>query len=166
MKTHAVAFLFALIFAAPLTPAQEPRPPIRDGSGELLQHPSIVKFDGQVFDVAHNGGVARVPWEQMPPAWRSGYTFDPDRAADTRRREVLDRLNLRTTKEVMSALEQFRGKQLSLRGTVDLSTYGFFDGYRDARGTHLCFEIRDAGGRAFAFMRKEACRITSSGDPR
>ena len=62
---------------------------MRNMAGEVLRNPSILAFDGAVFDVSHDGGVAKVPWERMPEPWRRGYAYDTDaavRAAETRAR--------------------------------------------------------------------------------
>jgi hypothetical protein len=67
--------------------------PIRDRTGAILVHPHISDFDGAEFTVEHDGGIARVPYEQMPLAYRRFFMPDPDRAkeeADRKRKMVED----------------------------------------------------------------------------
>ena len=78
---HALLAL-VLLGAGPL-PAQEAAAPevIRNATGQALRNPRILSFNGAVFQVEHTDGVAGVPWERMPPAWRAGYEFRPLPAA-------------------------------------------------------------------------------------
>lgn len=67
-------------------PGAMPAPVIVNRFGEPLQHARIIKFDGEIFHVEHEGGVAAIPWQIMPEALRVGYTYDSERAAGERDR--------------------------------------------------------------------------------
>lgn len=121
--------------------------------GRTLTHPSISRFDGQSFSVEHDGGIAKVPWEQMPEPARAGYTFDPDRARDERRRELAQMLNVRPIKAVETDVPAFIGKRFSFQGTIELDTYYNY-AYRGAETTHFAFRIKDAKGTCHAYMPK------------
>ncbi len=91
VKPALVLLLALCLGIVPTLVAQAPdaRPAVRNLAGEVLRNPSIIAFDGAAFDVAHEGGVAKVPWERMPEAWRRGYAYDPGapaRAAEARAR--------------------------------------------------------------------------------
>ncbi len=89
--TAALFFVFALGLepsafaeeaATGLTAPAPPSAPIRSRSGDILTHPRIVSFNGAEFVVEHDGGVARVPYEVMPPAVQRRYLRDPERAKE------------------------------------------------------------------------------------
>ena len=62
---------------------------VTNSAGEALSNPRVLSFDGEVFQVEHDGGVAAVAWASMPPALRQGYRYDPAKAERTRQeREV------------------------------------------------------------------------------
>ena len=65
--------------------AGEPLPPLRNRFGETLRRPRILAFDGETFQVEHADGVASLPWDAMPEAWRRGFRRDPARATAARR---------------------------------------------------------------------------------
>ena len=64
----------------PAGAADQP-PPILNSLGEKLENPRIKSFDGTSFEVIHSGGVSRIPWDEMPEAYRTGYVFDADKGA-------------------------------------------------------------------------------------
>jgi hypothetical protein len=72
--------------------AGEPPPApavVTNSAGEKLAHPQIIAFDGESFQVAHDGGVAAVPWASMPEVMRQGYQYDPAKAGRLRQvREI------------------------------------------------------------------------------
>ncbi len=76
--------------------AEKPAPPIgdviRDRSGAVLVNPRIYDFDGADFIVEHHGGIARIPYDQMPLAYRKFFLPDPERAKEEseRRRKMVD----------------------------------------------------------------------------
>jgi len=62
---------------------------VKNSSGERLDNPHIISFDGEVFQVEHDGGIAVVAWAAMPPAMRQGYQLDPAKAERLRQvREI------------------------------------------------------------------------------
>lgn len=74
-------------------PAAETAGPIHDRTGAILANPRITDFDGANFTVEHYGGIARIPFDQMPQAYRKFFLPDPERAkeeADRRRKMVED----------------------------------------------------------------------------
>ncbi len=72
--------------------ASGPLPPLRNRFGETLRRPRVIAFDGATFQVEHADGVAAVPWDAMPEAWRRGFRRDPARAAaaQERRRQAVE----------------------------------------------------------------------------
>ncbi len=81
-----------LLLALPGARAADPAPApvvVKNSAGEKLDNPRIISFDGETFHVEHDGGVAAVAWDSMPPALRQGYRYDPTKAERTRQeREV------------------------------------------------------------------------------
>lgn len=65
-------------------PRGESAPVIRDYRNRPLKNPRVVRFDGLQFDVEHDGGVAKVPWQRMPEDVRARFPLDPARAAELR----------------------------------------------------------------------------------
>jgi hypothetical protein len=62
---------------------------ITNRAGERLANPRIIAFDGETFQVEHDGGVAAIAWAAMPDAFRKGYQYDADKAARARQvREI------------------------------------------------------------------------------
>jgi hypothetical protein len=62
---------------------------VTNRAGEKLENPRIISFDGESFQVAHDGGVAAVDWPSMPEALRKDYKYDPDKAERLRQaREI------------------------------------------------------------------------------
>ena len=57
---------------------------VKNSHGETLQNPHIIGFDGETFQVEHDGGVAAISWASMPQALRQGYQPDPARAERAR----------------------------------------------------------------------------------
>ncbi len=81
--------------------------------GEPLRHPRIVRFDGETFQVEHDGGIAAMPWAKMPPAFRLGYRHQPEVAAETRRlaearRRAVEAETARASKELSLRKEAAR----------------------------------------------------------
>lgn len=81
---RASLFLLAILFALTAAGGQAPTPApvaastvLSNSYGEPLGHPRILSFDGETFQVEHDGGVAAVPWGKMPEPMRKGYTLDP-----------------------------------------------------------------------------------------
>lgn len=81
-----------LSLAALVAHAADPTPApavIKNSAGERLENPQILSFDGESFQVAHDGGVAAVAWASMPEALRKGYQYDPAKAGRSRQiREI------------------------------------------------------------------------------
>lgn len=66
--------------------------PVRDRTGTVLANPHITDFDGADFTVEHNGGIAWIPYEQMPLAYWKFFLPDPERAQEEteRRRKMVE----------------------------------------------------------------------------
>lgn len=74
-------------------PAKETAEPIRDRTGAVLDNPRITDFDGADFTVEHHGGIARIPYDQMPLAYRKFFLPDPEHGkeeAERRKKMVED----------------------------------------------------------------------------
>ncbi len=85
-----IAFGLALV---PLSVRGGDPPPapvvVINRAGEKLENPRIISFDGESFQVAHDGGVAAVDWPSMPETLRKDYQYDPGRAERLRQsREI------------------------------------------------------------------------------
>jgi hypothetical protein len=87
-----------MILISPASRAADPAPPppvVRNKAGDLLENPHIIAFDGETFQIQHDGGIAAVGWASMPAALRQGYQHDPAKAARAQqerevRRKVAD----------------------------------------------------------------------------
>ena len=166
MKTVLAAVASLLLLPVGASHAQTALPAVlKLPDGRALAHPILGRYDGQVFSIEHDGGIAKVPWEMMPEPYRAGYSFDPDRARDERRKALAQTLNVRPIKEVETDMPAFVGKRFTFQGTVELATLYTY-AYRDAQTTHYAFTIKDAsGGTCHAYMAKtdpraEALRAT------
>jgi hypothetical protein len=125
--------------------------------------------------IEHDGGMAHVPWAQMPVEWQAKYPFDSARAAKTAkieadlrtvRREAQSRidieqaaeqkrrqLNVRTIAEVASDVPAFNTKQVSFEGMISISDY-YNWGFEKAAFSTYSFEVRDDTGRMHVYIRK------------
>jgi hypothetical protein len=96
--------------------------PIRDRSGAILLHPHISDFDGAEFTVEHDGGIARVPYDAMPLAYRRFFMPDPERAKEEadRRKKLVDDAQRQAILEVQRGLleRQMRAKAEAKRSEV------------------------------------------------
>ena len=113
---RASLFLLVILFV-PLANVvgQNPTPPpspaaavITNSFGEPLENPHIVSFNGEVFQVAHHGGVAAIPWARMPEPLRKGYTLDP---ANAERSRVIHEMRRQAAEE--EALADGDGQEFS-----------------------------------------------------
>jgi hypothetical protein len=164
-------FLFALFLFAAIARGEEIALP----DGRVLHRARLSKFYGVEFVIEHDGGMAHIPWAQMPAEWQAKYPLDPDRAtkaakieqelralqkdiysqkeiaaaAEQKRRQ----LNVRTIVEVSSDVPAFNTKQVSFEGTIAISDY-YNWGYRDAASSTYSFEIRDGTGLMHVYIRK------------
>ncbi len=59
---------------------------VRNRDGEVLRNARILRFDGEIFQIEHDGGIASIAWAKMPESIRRAYPRDPTRAAEARRR--------------------------------------------------------------------------------
>lgn len=73
-------------------PADNGMVPIRDRTGAVLVNPHITDFDGADFTVEHAGGIARLPYDRMPLAYRRFFLPDPEHAKEEaeRRRKLVE----------------------------------------------------------------------------
>ena len=75
----------ALLIGLALLPAVTHAQDIRSPNGNVLTGARVTGFDGQTFTVEHDGGIARMPFAQLPEARRpAGASFDPARAEQLR----------------------------------------------------------------------------------
>ncbi len=81
--------IFLAATAARATDPAPAPPVVMNSAGEKLTNPRVLSFDGEKFQVEHDGGVAAVAYESMPEALRQGYQLDPAKAERARQiREI------------------------------------------------------------------------------
>src|SRR4051794_11649685 len=92
--------------------------------GRVLHNARLSKFYGAEFVIEHDGGMAHIPWGEMPARWRAEYPLDLDRAAKAAKIEqelhVLQKEN-QARKEIAVAAEQKR-RQLNVRSVVEVAS--------------------------------------------
>lgn len=75
---------FALLISGLLAVNATGEIPIQNADGAVLQNPRIERFDGEIFYISHDGGLAKIPWAKMPESYRQKYSFDPKHAAEVK----------------------------------------------------------------------------------
>jgi hypothetical protein len=85
-------FVFWCAASAPLNAEQflhVQYPEIRLADKRVLTHARVESFNGLVFCITHDGGIAgAVPWEIMPSVWQSAFPRDPQLAVKIREKAL------------------------------------------------------------------------------
>lgn len=84
MKTFLLSFLFALPIYGQVGATAESVTIPKPGGVMTLTNCTVTKLEPDGVKVTHAGGVAKVPWEHMPHAWKTGMYYDPRAAAEHR----------------------------------------------------------------------------------
>jgi len=110
-------------------PAMEP---IRSKEGTILRNPRILSFNGADFQVEHDGGVAKVPYDRMPAAIKRKYFPDAEKVMveEALRKEAMAKAQEQAMLELQRSLAEraLRSRADQLRpdpnGKVRITPYG------------------------------------------
>ena len=129
MTVNRAALILATLAISSVASAEAPV--VRNSAGAPLTHPKVVGFDGQNFSVAHDGGVAKVPFETMPAELRGNAVFQPGAAnlspslsvavEKIKTTSALSRLKVITPMEFRPKNEAIGMKAFVVRGRISLS---------------------------------------------